>query len=476
MAGSRLSVIVDDKRSEFIQYGPLQWTTSSLASMFNGTAQSPVFALNNTGQFGTLFMNFSGTSVAFFGTTPPIISQSQLLTVSIDGNLPYNTSYADPNPPTYRQWYQSPTLQEGTHNITLSHIAGTAFDYAEVIVGNDTPLGGQSAIVDNDDSAITYNGRWRRNQDFFNSGTHADGFPYHNSTHQTTDTGDAFTFRFAGKSAAIYGIFTWSNIGVISLTFTLDGASLSQSYRVETDTPQFISEEGQQPNFLFYSYDFLPEGNHTLVVNVTNCVNQTFIFDYITYTPSFSTLGAMPNLTSTLPDRSGNSSRKTSVGTIVGGIVGGIVVFLLVAGIFWTWRRRLRRNGDAIYKPLDPFVPQRREAAAFLLHPHFTPPATASTFHSTFGSQQIASSSQYVVPAENTRFSAAGEPSTGQNLAAETLYDGPDTSRPTAATTSFHNDAREDDAWEGGDTGPSPPSYDETLRSAPVRLVPVYPQ
>ena len=139
-----------------------------------------------------------GTSVAFFGVTPPVFPGSQNLTVSIDGNTPYNTSYGDPNPQSYRQWYQSPLLSDGSHNIELSHIAGTSLDFAVVTVGQDTPLSGQKVIVDNDDPGLTFNGSWRRSQDPFNSGPQPDGFPYHNTTHHTTDVGSSFTYHFTG--------------------------------------------------------------------------------------------------------------------------------------------------------------------------------------------------------------------------------------------------------------------------------------
>jgi len=153
-----------------------------------------------------------------------------------------------------------------------------------------------------------------------------------------------------GKSAAVYGIFTWSNLGLISLTLTLDGEPTYQSYRVEANTPQFVSELGQQQNFIFYNYDFLESGDHTLIVNVTDCINQTFAFDFLTYTPTFSTLASMPNLTQgTTGGSSGyQSSRKNSAGIVAGGIIGGILLVLLFASIF-IFRRRRKAKGD--YKP-----------------------------------------------------------------------------------------------------------------------------
>ena len=138
-----------------------------------------------------------GTSVAFFGITPPAYS-SQSLNVSIDGSAPFKTSYNDPNPPSYRQWYQSPTLPEGSHNITLTQLAGTSVDFAIVTAGNDTPLSGQIAIVDNENPAITFQGNWRQNTASFVSSQIPVGLPFQNSTQNSTTIGDSLTFLFTG--------------------------------------------------------------------------------------------------------------------------------------------------------------------------------------------------------------------------------------------------------------------------------------
>lgn len=135
--------------------------------------------------------------MAFFGITPSS-NNSQILTVSIDGSEPTNTSYNDPNPPSYRQWYQSPTLTEGSHNISLSHLAGTALDFAVVTAGNNTPLSGQVVIVDNQDPAITFKGNWEQSGEFSQSSQFPDGLPFHNSTHDSTTIGDDLTFKFTG--------------------------------------------------------------------------------------------------------------------------------------------------------------------------------------------------------------------------------------------------------------------------------------
>jgi hypothetical protein len=107
-------------------------------------------------------------------------------------------------PQAYVQWYQSPTLSDGNHSITVSHIAGTTVDMALITVGPNTSLQGKTLIADDDNSAIEYSGTWTINASPFNAGTLPDGFPVGNSTHRSTTPGDVITFRFTGKSFPDY--------------------------------------------------------------------------------------------------------------------------------------------------------------------------------------------------------------------------------------------------------------------------------
>jgi len=145
-------------------------------------------------------MQSAGTSIAFTGNTP-IITYSQLVTVSIDGGTPYTTYYMDPSPQTYIQWYQSPILSEGQHVIKVDGVDGTAIDYATITVGQNTPLLGKKVIVDSDDPFVHYSGSWTRNTDrFFPGHPNIAGLPFRNSTHRSNTPGDTITFRFTGHS------------------------------------------------------------------------------------------------------------------------------------------------------------------------------------------------------------------------------------------------------------------------------------
>jgi hypothetical protein len=156
---------------------------------------------------------------------------------------------------------------------------------------------------------------------------------------------------------AIYGIYDFSNLGKLTLSFTIDSQSLLQTYQVTPTTPQFINEQGQEPNFKFYSYDFLTAGEHTLVVNVTECANQTFRFDYLTYVPTFEKVSDMPTDLLTWASGSGSGSGstggstggggKTSTGVIVGSVVGALAGSVLLGVLLFLFlRRRKSTTGE----------------------------------------------------------------------------------------------------------------------------------
>ncbi|KAF8867581.1 hypothetical protein BD779DRAFT_1676957 [Infundibulicybe gibba] len=239
MSGELL-LIVDDASSG-LSLGGGPWNISIRSSWYRGSSVWPNFAIGNNGDsgvYGSLNHTFHGTSIAFVGDTPPS-QDTQTVTVTIDNNLPYNASYDDPNPENYRQWYQSPHLDDGIHTIQLNNIAGTSVDFMVVSAGPSTPLAEQMVIVDDDDPSIVYSGNWTRNGSPFFSADLPSGLPFHNGTHQSTTPGDTATICFTGSSIALYGIFSWAALGSMSVTYTLDGSSSITTYDVVPSTPEF---------------------------------------------------------------------------------------------------------------------------------------------------------------------------------------------------------------------------------------------
>lgn len=126
----------------------------------------------------------------------------------------------------------------------------------------------------------------------------------------------------------------WSQIGNLSLNFIMDGATQSANYTVQTGNPQTaaqVTEKLTEPNFMWYQNpEVLAFGEHTLVVEVTECDTVPFILDYFTFNIQSSP--------TPLP-----TSGRSKKGSIAGGVVGGMVFVLLLAFVFNWYQRRKRR-------------------------------------------------------------------------------------------------------------------------------------
>jgi len=169
-----------------------------------------------------------------------------------------------------------------------------------------------------------------------------------------------------GTSVSVYGMSSWLTLGVLSATYTLDGATIPQTRNITQTT------NGEVPNFLHYSVDNLFAGDHTLVVNITVANTHTFVLDYITYTPSFETLLSMPVLSNTTPTTtsgsiksSGNSQpsqvqtsgapRPSLTAAIVSGVIGMLALVLVAILGRWLF---LRRRKSRQTKDISPFYHQ----------------------------------------------------------------------------------------------------------------------
>lgn len=157
----------------------------------------------------------------------------------------------------------------------------------------------------------------------------------------------------------------------------MDGFPVNKTYSVNASTPEFTSGVKQLENYLFYSNNSLSSGEHTLEIQITNCVSQSFELDYITYTPSFSTLASKPILSSSSSQASqsnpatasqtnpsstqaastslaGNTSasHSSSKAAVVGGVLGGVVAFALLLLLFLWRRRTASRHHTFLVQPL----------------------------------------------------------------------------------------------------------------------------
>jgi len=158
-----------------------------------------------------------------------------------------------------------------------------------------------------------------------------------------------------GMSIAVYGVFSWYNLGTLTATYSINGTTYPSSLTVTTSTPEYLSGNGEMSNYLYFGLESLPGGIHTLLVNITEAGSHSFILDYITYVPAFDTLSSMPsNVSSVMTDSAssilqkstGSPERSVQTRTIIGGVLGGLAfgVSMAILVILFILRRRNTRD------------------------------------------------------------------------------------------------------------------------------------
>ncbi|KAJ7670929.1 hypothetical protein DFH06DRAFT_1293807 [Mycena polygramma] len=390
-----VTIIIDDKNfaaltvinDSVVSAGGIFYTDFYNGSMFVPFGQK--------GPFWTWALLFEGISVSLVGITPP---SGYNQTIGLVGPERTEYSYTYPSAAVGGPFYTSLTLPaSGQLSVGLINVSGIAIDYALVTAGNTTNLQGQTIIVDDANPEIFWNGNWSAKDNFTESVPCAIAstqyyeeardptvnntgyFPFTanvsshaNTTHQSSNVGDSFTFQFAGTSLLISGFPPGAGIDadwLLHMEFTVDG---------NTTTKVFTNENGEvMPNFVYFNATFdTATGNHTLVAKVVDAAGSpppAAHIDYITYRPSFVTIADKPKFpppasiamgaqsstssatgapssassTATVPPMLGVPvEHRTSVGAIVGGVMGGCLLIALLAATFYLMRRRRTRERD----------------------------------------------------------------------------------------------------------------------------------
>ncbi|KAJ7670912.1 hypothetical protein DFH06DRAFT_143334 [Mycena polygramma] len=229
----QVTIIIDDQN--FAALAVLVDTIRTAGLSNPGFYNGSLFVPQGLNANWTWTLEFDGTSVSLVGCTPP--SQYNQTIGLAD---PTNDTTSITQPQRYRPYtyppmvsgfsgfggpfYTSGTLPTpGQMVLGLSNANGLAIDYALVTAGDSTNLQGQTIIVDDASPEIFWNGNWVAHDnltvsvqcsipglDIFKQGTpvgnpdHTAGFfvdmPSHaNTTHQSSNVGDSFTFQFAGE-------------------------------------------------------------------------------------------------------------------------------------------------------------------------------------------------------------------------------------------------------------------------------------
>ncbi|KAJ6517358.1 hypothetical protein C8R47DRAFT_1031835 [Mycena vitilis] len=335
-------------------------------------------------------IEFEGISVSLVGTTPPSgYNQTFELT---DPGASADKPYTYPAPGVGGQFYTSLIAPfPGALTISLYNANGIMIDYALVTAGNSTNLQGRSIIVDDTSPEILWDGKWSALNNFtlpvtsilpsmevYEAGRDpsapedfiffiANVSSHAGTTHRTSNVGDSFSFQFAGTSLQISGITPGAGQNwLLHMEFTVDGNTTTKIF-----TPIPGDDRGAIPNFVYFDATFdAAVGNHTLVAKVVDAAGSpppAAQIDYITYRPSFVTIGSKPNFLAPASNGTGAPSstssstytmaplpaffdfpveHRTSVGAIVGAVLGGCLVIALLAGTFYLVRRRRTRKRE----------------------------------------------------------------------------------------------------------------------------------
>ncbi|KAK7046232.1 Gpr1 family protein [Favolaschia claudopus] len=372
------------------------WTNTESAALdhgfpsnYNDTNFIPDFTPFGRGawvfEFDVRFeFEYTGKSAALYGITPPSEFNQTigLASPAFDGSnitdFKAYSHYAFDVPVRGGMFYTTGTLSTPTSiQIGMTGARGLTVDYAVVTVGEATNLEGQTIIVDDTSTEITWDGSWTQKNNYtipvpctlpFKPGTDAFDFfdftanmaPHGNTSHASSSVGDSFAFRFAGTSILVSGVTPGDDTGsdwALQMEFTVDGNKQPADFHRD---PNYITK----PHFVYFSAAKLNPGNHTLVgriVSLAGSPTPAAQIDYLTYKPSFAFLRDKPTFPSDADTASSRGSSSTASvspsamptitkshssnpGAIAGGVVGGLLAVLAMLAALWLICRKRRQS------------------------------------------------------------------------------------------------------------------------------------
>lgn len=133
----------------------------------------------------------------------------------------------------------------------------------------------------------------------------------------------------------VYGAFLRPSVSPLSYTRCLKVTLDDQPSEVQG--LDFLPGYSYLYFALYTTPSEIQPGNHTVTIQVAECNGQTLIIDYVLYTPSFSTLATMPNLSGWSFPRPPTKPNRT--GAIVGGVIGGLAL-VIFGCLLLVWARR----------------------------------------------------------------------------------------------------------------------------------------
>ncbi|KAG6856379.1 hypothetical protein H0H87_005144 [Tephrocybe sp. NHM501043] len=340
---------------------------------------------------GSIQIEFTGTSIAFFGPFNTSGEAFELGSVSIDGQISTGAVSIQKTVPTQMatgttnsfqsghhwspvtamtvtgvvfaqesttnaRWYQSDRLSDGAHTIAFDNVKFVFFDYAIVTAGENQQLTGSNVIVDDEDSSWTHEGDWTpyEGQTMIVNKTIVFS-PFSNTTLKTRTVESSVTVKFSGVVFGLLFVTPPLNKTCLGTAVSVYGQSvpplqsgipplenrakpslgtMGVRYTLDNFTTDqtYIPPDAPAMNLLLFSNSSIDVGEHTLKIELTEAADSDLSFDYIIYTASeASSPSVVPHSAPV---------RDILIGSIAGGV---IVIILLLALVVYRMRGRKKK-------------------------------------------------------------------------------------------------------------------------------------
>ncbi|TFK54509.1 hypothetical protein OE88DRAFT_1733160 [Heliocybe sulcata] len=469
--------------SPLISYAPVgAWTDSPENDPLVQSYSASSFHTTSVPS-ATATITFNGTGIWVFGAQRPDYGS---YTLAIDGQTTSNGD-ANAQTPTFRQALAGASnLPMGTHTAVVTNTgSGTGLDIDNIIF--ETEIGSSGQTVSNqtiDDAApqITYSDTdWSANT----GETYID-----NTLHFTQNGGATASITFSGEAVAIYGTVSpdHSDFSVAidgnTATSSAGGGGMARVLHAQT---------------LLYFANGLGPGEHNLVLTADpeqSGQSDTGTFMDLDAMTVYSATGSAgdsgdsqkqpaTNDPSSASAQGGLSSKTVA---IIAGVASGVFILLAVAiGLFFTWRRHVRRKRSRmpLQSPGSPELPMQRPTpamveAGFGNAGNVTRPFPTPILPSTQPLARYGSTSGQSIRSSGSRESYAGSERSVQSYGSGSLLlDPPPKGRiprkppPTARGAGGSGSVRLSDYNEVSAvlllSDSEQPELNDTLQAAPVR-------
>ncbi|KAJ6511170.1 hypothetical protein C8R45DRAFT_1162723 [Mycena sanguinolenta] len=343
-----MSILIDDSDPS-VQYSSLGgWSTPGNVPEFNATTHTSA----TPGDTATV--GFQGSSISVYGTLAPSSGASRL-NFSIDGVD--SGFYEAPLVPVAIQnqlFWKSPVFSEAQHTLVVTVDQDSSLPevnrwnrtfFLDYFIYTTNSTGGQTLLVDNTDTSVTYWPGWKSFNNISNS--------LESTQHVSTSVGSWAAASFNGTGISLFG--TPGQKG-FSASIVVDGSKpvISKS---QTDGDRIFNTSGLSP------------GPHTINVTVLEGnlgIDYFLVYDAGSPAPATTPQGQpvpspSPSGTPQLPlppPGATHSSKKPPVSAIVGGAVGGLTLLLLIlVTVFIMRRRRAALVDQPVFEYPDPLAP-----------------------------------------------------------------------------------------------------------------------